>query len=79
MTAEKRFINFRLDGSHVTSRARRCDVTEFLKLSLSNSNHIVLTNFDVRFDSRFVLDVLYKNFTKLLTDPRRSYYRKYVY
>ena len=29
MTTEKRFINFRLDGCHVTSRARRCDVTEF--------------------------------------------------
>ena len=57
MTAEKRFINFRLDGSHVTSRARRCDVTEFKKLSLSNSNHIVLTNFGVRYDSRFVQKV----------------------
>ena len=29
MTTEKRFINFRLDGSHVTSRARRYDVTTF--------------------------------------------------
>ena len=70
MTAEKRFINFRLDGSHVTSRARRCDVTGFLILSLSNSNHIVLTKFGVRYDSRFVIDVLNKKFTKLLTDPR---------
>ena len=70
MTAQKRFINFRRDGSHVTSRARRCDVTEIKKLFLSNSNHIVLTNFGVRFDSRLVIDVLYKNFTKLLTDPR---------
>ena len=43
MTAQKRFINFRHDGSHVTSRARRCDVTEIKKLFLSNSNHIVLT------------------------------------
>ena len=70
MTAEKRFINFRLDRSHVTSRARRCDVTEFYKLSLSNSDHIVLATFGVRYDSRFVIDVLYKKFTKLLTDPR---------
>ena len=70
MTAEKRFINFRLDGSHVTSRARRCDVTKFLKLSLSNSYHIVLTCFGVRYDTRFVIHVLYKKFTKLLTDTR---------
>ena len=72
MTAEIRFINFRLDGSHVTSRARRCDVTEFYKLSLMKSNHIVLTNSGVRYDSRFVIDILYKKFTKLLTDPRIS-------
>ena len=70
MTAQKRFINFRYDGSHVTSRARRCDVTEIKKLFLSNNNHIVLTNFGVRYDSRLVIDVLYKMFTKLLTDPR---------
>ena len=72
MTAEKRFINFRLDMSHVTSRARRCDVTEFKKLSLSNSDYIVLATFGVRYDSRFVIDVLCKKFTKLLTDPRNS-------
>ena len=70
MAAEMRFINFRLDGSHVTSRAGRCDVTEFKKLSLSNSDHIVLAPFGVNYDSRFVIDVLYKKFTKLLTDPR---------
>ena len=70
MTAQKRFINFRHDGSHVTSRARRCDVKEIKKLFLRNSNHIVLTNFDVRYYSRLVIDVLYKKFTKLLTDPR---------
>ena len=71
MTTEKRFINFRLDGCHMTSRARRCDVTEFLKLSLSKSNNIVLTNFGVRYNSRFVIDVD-KKFTKILTDPRIS-------
>ena len=70
MTAEKRFINFRLDGSHVTSRAGQCDVTEILKLSLNYSDHIVLATFGVRYDSPFVIDVLYKKFTKLLTDPR---------
>ena len=69
MTAEKRSINFRLDESHVTSRARRCDVTEFKKLSLNNNKHIVLATFGVRYDSRFVIDVLNKKFTKLLTDP----------
>ena len=73
MTAEKRFINFRLDGSHVTSRARRCDVTDFSKWSLSNSNHIVLTNVGVLYDSRFVIDVLYKKFTELLADPRNQW------
>ena len=70
MTAEKCFINFRLDRSHVTSRALRCDVTEFKKLYLSNSDHIVLATFGVRYDSPIVIDDLYKKFTKLLTDPR---------
>ena len=74
MTAEKRFINFRLDRSHVTSRARRCDVTKFYKLFLSNSDHVVLATFGVRYDSRFVIEVLYKKFTKLLTDPRTMKY-----
>ena len=37
--------------------------------SLSYSDHIVLATFGVRYDSRFVIDVLYKKFTKLLTDP----------
>ena len=78
MTAQKRFINFRHDGSHVTSRARRCDVTEIKKLFLSNSNHIVLANFGVRYDSRLVKDVLYKKFTKLLTDPRRFVMFNYI-
>ena len=54
----------------MTSLARRCDVTEFLKLSSNNRKHIVLTHFGVRNDSRFVIDVLYKKSTKLLTDPR---------
>ena len=70
MTVEKRLINFRLDRSHVTSRARRCDVTEFKKLSLSNSDYIVFATFGVRYVSCFVIDFLYKKFTKLLTDPR---------
>ena len=72
MIAEKRFINFRLDRSHVTSRASQCDVIEFLKLPLTNINNIVLATFCVRYDIRFVLDVLYKKFTKLLTAPRIS-------
>ena len=51
----------------MTSRASQCDVTLFQKLSLTNSNHIVLASFGVPYDSRFVLDVLDKKFTKLLT------------
>ena len=47
------------------------DVTSqnFRHCLLSNGNNIVLTNFGVRYDSRFVIDVD-KKFTKLLTDPR---------
>ena len=41
MTGEKRFINFRLDRSHVTSRATQFDVIEFKNLPLTNSNNIV--------------------------------------
>ena len=35
-----------------------------------NSYHIVLATFGVRCDSRFVLDVQYEKFTKLLIAPR---------
>ena len=31
--------------------------TKILKLGLTNSNHIVLATFGVRYDSRFALDV----------------------
>ena len=41
----------------MTSRASQCDVTKFRKLGLTNSNHIVLATFGVRYDSRFALDV----------------------
>ena len=48
------------------------DVTSqnFKNLSFSNRNRIVLVTFGVRYDIRFEIDVLYKKFTKLLTDPR---------
>ena len=41
----------------MTSRADQCDVTKFCKLVLINRNHVVLATFDVRYDSRFALDV----------------------
>ena len=43
--------------SHVTSRASQCEVTIFLKMVLTNKDHIVLATFGVRFDSCFALDV----------------------
>ena len=48
------------------------------KLSLSYSDHIVLATFGVRYDSHFVIDILYKKFAKLLTDPRMMHHTKTV-
>ena len=52
------------------SRASQSDVTEFWKLSLTNSNNIVLATFGVRYNSRFVSKRFIQNFHKLLTTPR---------
>ena len=41
----------------MTSRASQCDVTKFSKLGLTNSYHIALATFGLRYDSRFALDV----------------------
>ena len=61
----------------MTSCASQCDVTEFYKLSLTNSSHIVLATVGVCYDSRLVLEVLYKKITKLLTPPRMCIAQKY--
>ena len=51
------------------SCASQCDITNFLKLSLTNSYHIVLAIYGVRYDCHFILDVLYKKFTKIIDGP----------